>query len=116
MKKLNKFETAYVECLLWSSCDDNDTPLDKNYGQQDLADETIQKIKKDCEAFQDEAGELLDDLSFEQAGHDFWLTRNHHGTGFWDRDLEHGEALTELSHKYGEQWPYVGDDGKIYLG
>jgi len=33
-----------------------------------------------------------------QAGHDFWLTRNGHGAGFWDGDWpETGDALTEAS-------------------
>lgn len=53
-------------------------------------------------------------------GHDFWLTRNHHGTGFWDRysgDQEGtriGQYLTDQAHAYGESYLYVGDDGKVH--
>ena len=41
--------------------------------------------------------------------HDFWLTGNHHGAGFWDGDYpeivdgkEVGDILTELAHSFGE--------------
>jgi hypothetical protein len=50
-----------------------------------------------------------------QGGHDFWLTRNGHGAGFWDGDWpeEVGKRLTEASKKYGEVYLYV-QDGKIF--
>ena len=51
----------------------------------------------------------------DQAGYDFWLTRNHHGAGFWDRGLDGvGRALTDAAHVYGEVNLYVGDNGRIY--
>ena len=38
-----------------------------------------------------------------QAGHDFALTRNGHGAGFWDHDAgEDGDALTESAEWFGE--------------
>ena len=41
--------------------------------------------------------------STEMAGHDFALTRNGHGTGFWDRGLgEMGDMLSEECKPYGE--------------
>jgi len=52
----------------------------------------------------------------DRAGHDFWLTRNGHGAGFWDGDWpdDAGGRLTEASKKYGEFNLYVGDDGLIH--
>jgi len=48
------------------------------------------------------------------AGHDFWLTRNHHGAGFWDRELgDVGDRLTEACRAYRELDLYVTDDRKI---
>lgn len=54
--------------------------------------------------------------------HDFWLTRNHHGAGFWDGDYSEsydagsiGEKLTAIADKFGEIWAYMGDDGLIYF-
>jgi hypothetical protein len=54
-------------------------------------------------------------MDAEKAGHNFWLTREGHGSGFWDEDMDEvGERLTELSEKFGEGGLYVGDDGKVY--
>lgn len=67
--------------------------------------------------FQDVNAKLLARAGDEaQNGHDFWLTRNGHGVGFWDRgyDKEVGDALTKASESFGEVDLYVGDDGRIY--
>jgi hypothetical protein len=112
--KLDEFTTAYITAALWSSTDDADTPLDSNYSASDLAAETFAKMTADCERFQADHGDLnAEDL--ERAGHDFWLTRNHHGAGFWDGDWpDHGDALTEAAQAYPDVDLYVGDDGAIY--
>ena len=129
---LDDFTIAYIECMLWSSTDNTDEntggdPLDKNYSIDDIAPEAMTKIVADCERFQRENATLLAEAEYnssrsrewskeELAGHDFWLTRVGHGCGFWDRDLgEVGDKLTEAAKKFGEVWPYVGDDGKIYV-
>ena len=40
-------------------------------------------------------------LDAAQTGHDFILTANHHGVGFWDRGLgEIGDRLTEATRGY----------------
>lgn len=40
----------------------------------------------------------------EQVGHDFSLTRNRHGAGFWDRGYgAMGQWLTSVSHAMGER-------------
>ena len=54
-------------------------------------------------------------LGTEEAGHDFWLTRNRHGSGFWDEDIgDVGRQLTEAACACGECNLYVGDDQRIY--
>ena len=40
----------------------------------------------ECLAFLVSMECYLNDSNLEQAGHDFWFSRNGHGTGFWDRD------------------------------
>ena len=112
------FLDAYLECALWSSTerDDDGTPLADNYGVSDIAPESLASATEQCNAFVESAGELLADIDDSQAGHDFWLTRNHHGAGFWDRDLgEVGDKLTKLAHGYGSCDPYVGDDKLVYF-
>ena len=99
---------------LWSSMDDAE-PLDANYAQDDIAPQTLATMKADCETFQQaHAADIAADP--EQAGHDFWLTRNHHGAGFWDDDWPEavGERLTQAAHVFGGVDLYVGDDGLIH--
>ena len=45
-------------------------------------------------------------------GHDFALTRNGHGAGFWDRGLGAlGDRLSDAAKVYGESSAYVDEDG-----
>lgn len=111
---MDQFTTAYFECALWVSIDDNGTPLDREYSVRDISAATRERMENDCARFQAENPDVADNPT--HAGHDFWLTRNHHGAGFWDGDWpkEQGERLTTAAHAYGEFDLYVGDDGRIY--
>jgi hypothetical protein len=83
----------------------------------DIAPATLEQMAQDCSSFQDTFGALLESSGqdSEQSGHDFWLTRNGHGAGFWDRGLgQIGQRLTEAAKSYGEYDLYIGDDGKIH--
>jgi len=108
----------YLECALWSSTGEDDRPLDSDFGICDIDAETVTKMQEDVDAFVEMNTDLLNasGLSEEQIGHDFWLTRNRHGAGFWDRGLgDIGRKLSEASKVYGEASLYVGDDGKIHV-
>jgi hypothetical protein len=115
---LDTFTKQYIITALWSSNDESTPeggdPMDKNYSIEDIGPETLAKMVADCAKFQaDNAEDIASDLS--RAGHDFWLTRNGHGAGFWDGDWpEAGDRLTEACKAYGEVTLYVGDDGKVY--
>ena len=91
---------------------------------------TVRDIHRDCLTFIDKMGyieccgelESWSDDAIERAGHDFWLTRNGHGAGFWDGDwsedymgTEVGELLTEASRPYGDVYVHKGDDGLTYI-
>jgi hypothetical protein len=115
-KELTAFVQGYIACALWSSTDEDGDSLDQ-YDESDLSDDTLSEMESDCADFIEANASLLEQsgLSAEQAGHDFWLTRNRHGAGFWDRGLgKVGEQLTEAAHVYGETGLLVGDDGKLY--
>ena len=112
---LDIFAAAYVEAALVTSQDNDDVPLDEKYTIDDIDAQTLQKMVDDCTDFQTKAGSLLNELNDKQSGYDFWLTRNGHGAGFWDRDLgDVGDKLTELCDSFGGYDLYVGDGGKIY--
>jgi hypothetical protein len=129
MNKLDQFTQAYIEALFFTESGDSDDELN-GLGFDDLAPEAIHTILADCASFQndlpkDSHGRTALDLAYDyapvaydatQAGHDFWLTRNGHGAGFWDRGLGVvGDDLTEAATCFGECNPYKGDDGKIYV-
>jgi len=119
--ELDKFTQGYLECALWSSTDEDGDSLDSVYGVEDFAPVTLQGAVRECKDFQEDQQDLLkaayDQRGYtaDKAGHDFWLTRNGHGAGFWDRGLgEIGDQLTEASKAYGDVDLYAGDDGLIY--
>jgi hypothetical protein len=120
---LSAFFPAYVECALWSSTHDSGEPLDGTHEPEDLSPECEAKMRGDCVRFLDACAQVIEDATyfgrgdkFEQAGHDFWLTRSGHGCGFWDGDWSepHAATLTKASKRFREPYLYVGDDGKIH--
>lgn len=105
-------------------------PMDRNYSPEDLAPKTLQRMLADCARFEAEHGEVIqaaidtgevvsgpDFGPWGRAGHDFWLTRNGHGAGFWDGDWPEpfAEKLTAAAKAAGMCNLYAGDDGRIYL-
>jgi hypothetical protein len=117
------FIEGYLECALLSSTDTRDPdgngpPLDENYSVDDLAPDAVRAMRADCIDFMIRCWTLLQqsDLAASRAGYDFWLTRNRHGTGFWDEGLDElGQELTEAAHSEGESDLYVGDDERIHI-
>jgi hypothetical protein len=117
---LSVFEKSYIETMLWSSIDpETEKPLDENFSVEDFSDEALAQIKKDCAEFQagDQYSVITNDLNDVQIAHDFWLTRNHHGAGFFDGDYPKKveNFLMERTKKFPELTLYVGDDKKLYF-
>lgn len=120
------FISAYLTAALWSSANIGEHAtaenLDGQYKLRDIECKTYIDMVKDCCSFIAQMLEVvgnveeLDRLDAAQCGHDFWLTRNGHGSGFWGRkELEangFGEKLTELCKKFGE-YNLVGDGKKV---
>jgi hypothetical protein len=119
-----------ILCLLWSETDDDGTPFDSL--DLEVSDQLEALVGADWECFRENAERLgfdadehcammlhpdCDGDAWNAAAHDFILTRNGHGTGFWDSgrwQSPWGEKLTELCKIYPELHCYVGDDGLIY--
>lgn len=111
---LDAFTQAYIEAMFFTSTGVDDGDL-RDMTLANLADETWRRIEDDCTKFQAANPYVLTDL--EQAGHDFWLTRNGHGAGFWDGDWPEPQAteLTDAAKMFGMSDLYLGDDGLLYL-
>ena len=110
---MDEFTKAYVECALWSSTDDNGKPLDTL--RDTLSPDALLSMIEDCRRFQKEHwADIASNPA--RAGHDYWLTRNGHGAGFWDGDWpkEIGKRLTVASEAAGECTLYIGDTGLIH--
>lgn len=128
---------AYVACGLWSdSCqgtatsahadpsmcrgEDCDSSLshDLNFSADDLSAAAARDMEADVEGFikscLEERPNCFDGMADDAIGHDFWLTRNGHGAGFWDRGLgELGDWLTKMSKPFGECSLYVNNNGEV---
>lgn len=122
METLSPFVKQYLITALWSSNDestpDGGEPFDRNFSLEDFAPAAIARAKKDCQEFLAKTYNIISDFDMTDVAHDFWLTRNHHGAGFWDGDYpkKEGRLLTELCHKFNEVYLYLGDDNKIHMG
>ena len=114
---------GYIDCALWSSS--TGTEGGPEYFDEldaDLSEESKHEMRVDCEDFIKSNSEdialflaLSLDHTPRQVGVDFWLTRNGHGAGFWDRGAgDVGRRLSEASKAYGSSDVYVGDSGMIY--
>lgn len=114
---LDEFTKGYITAAMFTEAPDGGL-----HGTFDDVDaDTVKAMAEDCADFQKanaadleayvKAGRPLD-----HAGHDFWLTRNGHGAGFWDRGMgDLGERLSKASKAHGGADLYQGDDGKFYL-
>jgi len=120
---METFTNAYIEAALWAEMDNANEqggePLDANYSPDDIAPETLERMKADCAKFLGDAkivAAINSAGDMSHAGHDFWLTRRGHGAGFWDGDWQQPEAdiLDSRASGFGDFELYVGDDEKIY--
>jgi hypothetical protein len=94
-KMFETFYKSYLEAISFTDPEHTLTDYDKC------------QAWTDCRNFYSAISvEIKWEIPLKQAGHDFWLTRNGHGTGFWDRPEIYGEdrsrILTALSITAGE--------------
>jgi hypothetical protein len=104
---------GYKDAALWSSVhygdeDDprNGHPLGDFHTVEDLHPATHAKMFEDVVNFFEDNYEHIPPFQHEQTGHDLWLSRNGHGSGFFDKGEEYyGESadhLQEQARKLGE--------------
>ncbi len=118
---LDEMVTAYAICALWSSLHyhtegEEPEPMDDYATVDDISPELMAEFRANCEAFRDEMIGTLEKVGSDagQTGHDFWLTRNGHGAGFWDRGYgADGETLSQAAKAYGSVDLWIDADGKV---
>lgn len=112
---------SYLECIEWADCNtDRDPDFENSLG---FSYKLKERAENDVRSFLEIMGENFDGKLLEMAGHDLWLTRNGHGTGFWDRPEVYGERLAKkcddlcgFRKQFDNLDVYVGDDHLIYFG
>lgn len=120
-EQIDDFLRGYMECAVWASNDpDSEAPLDDKYSSGDIDAALQRTMRTECAAFVRANGDnlhLLGELTgrdWASLGHDLWLTRNGHGTGYWDRYMEAGpdgrapaetigKRLSEAAKQLGER-------------
>lgn len=113
---LNAFVESYLATAAWVTVDS------EYYENDSFTREAKEQAEADCKKFismvcaafpEDRANELLtmpgNDLTY-LAPHDFFLTRNGHGAGFWDKEdtygIEAAAKLTAIAKECGECYCY----------
>lgn len=96
------FLRAYLECAEWAGLGDEDRERFERASAPKWSRAALATARADCRDFQRycaEAGIELGDPA--QDGHDFYLTRNRHGAGFWDRGYgPRGDELTKAAYMF----------------
>lgn len=114
-RQYHEFLTAYVSCLSWA-----DAPIeeDPESGFYPLSEEAFERAEIECKAFLYRAWSYIEAEgianAYDQAGHDFLLTRNGHGVGFWDGDWpKYGDWLSKISESFGTLCVWA-DGGELH--
>ncbi|GGU45795.1 hypothetical protein [Lentzea flava] len=114
-EQMEIFFQQYVTTALWSSLDDDGEPLDAVFSVDDFERESEQSLWEDCHDFVVSNWPDLSRLDPGQCGHDFWLSRNGHGTGFWDRgNGAIGDRLHAAAKVYGSVHLWADDNGWVH--
>lgn len=117
--QFSKFYLAYIEAMFFAPSDDEVTTehdlslgaISRSITEVWAAWICMRDIINDDEAYKGNYDPV------KHAGHDLWLTRNGHGSGFWDGDWAQPQAdkLCEVAKIMGQSDVYLGDDGLVYL-
>ena len=123
-EEFNNLVTSYLATAEFVAFDSSD-------GCKGVSDQAREVAQNDCGKFTDKVYERYGEeiahniLTYQGkdlpslAGHDFYLTQNHHGAGFWDGDIYDTLApngmkvLTELSQQISESNPILGGEDKL---
>lgn len=134
-EKINEIFKGYIECALWT----DEERLNDEYYEEfvQLKDEFKNKMfnsfvsddidvdskidaYNDIKTFIKNAGdeavnEAIEENGLFQLGMDIWLTRNGHGSGFFDHNYDNEDILEQTAKELGSSDIYIGDDAKLYF-
>jgi hypothetical protein len=106
---------SYLETLLWASGEEGEFDGITIY---DFSEEAVNSSKKDIEKFIETINEKptavaeANEYDERMFGHNFALSRNGHGAGFFD---DNNDRLQYICRETKSAEPYLGDDKKVYI-
>lgn len=116
---------AYLAAAIWTDetleDENGETVLPEGLTIYDFSDESVEQARKDISAFMEQAKQtwpMIEEIDPERVGHDLWLTRNGHGSGFWDgREFygTHGDTLSEIARMLKPLAVVEAGSGKLYF-
>ena len=128
IKKYKPYAPHALKALLWSSTVYQDTEDDNAEGlaadKFEPTTELAEFVDKQFETFEEMVQDAMPYFdpdndyrkfgdAWEQMEHDFILTINNTGAGFWDGDWTHGEQLTAICKDFSPIEVYLFES-KIY--
>ena len=122
--KINEILKGYIEAVLFTekNSDDGDENIfgGVDFTFENFTSDSIDKTINDIKQFLKDAGEVavkeaVDLDGLYKLGINILLTRNGHGSGFFDYDYENESLLTDAADKLGEVYLDVNFDEKLIL-
>jgi hypothetical protein len=114
--QLDAFTRGYIEAAFFTETGYLENGDLKQADTSEIAPGALAAIIADCSAWHAKAAKLLElaydhcDYEAEQAGRDYWFTRNGHGVGFWDRK----PLAVPLYYNHPEKRFELGDDSAAH--
>jgi len=124
MKVTQRMLKQYIATALWAETGDDNQPLDDKFDFDSVSEQMREKCICEIEWFTEKASTHINEILYhaensdecmDKIMHDLWLTRNHHGAGFWDGDYEHGDELTDIAQLLGEAYIFTPDGNNEIL-
>ncbi len=116
LDNIEEILNSYLETLIWSSSLEDES--ENSYTIHDIDETSIIKSKRDIVKFinlvsqDEEAIEEMNTYDEKSFGHYLALSRNGHGSGFFD---DYNDKLQDLARSLGQADLYVGDDDKLHI-
>lgn len=132
---INEILRGYLEAAIWTEEENLQEDINSRYDDESDVKEIVKvdsftiddididsKIDsyEDIKKFIKLAGdvavkEAIDENGYFRLGMDIWLSRNGHGSGFFDWSYENEKALTKAADDLKSKELYIGDDFKLYF-
>lgn len=115
---INEIVKHYLYAALWTAeLDSKHDADDFGFGEQyyeavrDIGD-FLNKAVRFLGPYEEHFGKETE----SQLGHDFWLSRNGHGAGFFDHSLGGSEQeLQKIARAFSERYVFESEAGNVFI-